>query len=116
MSWIYLLIASLFEIAWLYSLKYLDWTKIKNISGWVSEPIYLLPLIGYVGFGIGNVVFYAWAMKTIPASTAFAVWLGVALLGSKLIDTFYFGEPINVLQISFLGLILAGIIGLQFSK
>ncbi len=116
--WIYLLIAAFMEIFWLYSLKFISKDKIMAIV-WKdffssTEPIMtLLPVLGYIGFGIANVIAISMAMKGIPASTAFGAWMGLALIGSKLIDITFFDEPYTIKQFLFIGLILIGIIGLK---
>ena len=116
--WIYLIAASVMEITWLYSLKYIDKDKIMAIN-WreffsSSTPLMtLLPVVGYIVFGIANVILISMAMKGIPASTAFGIWMGLALVGSKLIDVWFFEEPYTYQQIFFMALILIGIIGLK---
>jgi quaternary ammonium compound-resistance protein SugE len=117
MHWIYLFIASLFEICWIYSLKFLDWNKIKLFRfDNMESAVAFIPLVGYIAFGIGNVVFYSMAMKTISASTTFAIWTGMALLGSKIVDISVFKEPYSGGQIFFMGVVLIGIIGLQMTS
>jgi quaternary ammonium compound-resistance protein SugE len=118
MAWIYLFIASVFEIAWTFSLKFLDFKKIGAIR-WPaffssSENLYMLaPLLGYILFGLGNVFFFSLSMKQIPAATALAIWMGVALIGVKLVDITIFKAPWQPMQLFYMGLILAGIIGLK---
>lgn len=118
-QWFYLFIASLFEIGWIFSLKKLNFAEIKNVSFRsitqqpVDNVVILFPLLGYIGFGIANIYFFSLAMKYIPASTAFAVWMGATLAGVKLIEVIYFKQPFKYLDIFFLGLILVAIIGLK---
>jgi quaternary ammonium compound-resistance protein SugE len=118
MAWLYLFIASLFEIVWTFSLKFLDFKKIVAIQ-WLrffsskNNIIVLAPLIGYILFGIGNIIFFSMAIKQIPASTAMAIWLGVALVGVKLVDIFVFKQPYNFYQFFYFTLILIGVIGLK---
>ncbi len=69
--------------------------------------------VGYLAFGIANIIFFSRAMNQIPAATAFAVWTGTALVGVKLVDTFVLREPFNPMQLLYMGLILAGIAGLR---
>ncbi|HWK04653.1 MAG TPA: SMR family transporter [Puia sp.] len=118
MAWIYLLIASLLEIAWTFSLKFMDVKKIKAIywPGIFSKKenwMILTPFAGYILFGVGNILFFSMAMKQIPASTALAVWMGVTLIGVKMVDTGVFKEPYNWQQFFYMGLILIGIVGLK---
>jgi quaternary ammonium compound-resistance protein SugE len=118
MAWIYLFIASLLEVGWTISLKLLDFGKLKNVSfaGFFSGEAgrsFLLPLLGYIFFGLANTYFFSLAMKNIPASTALAIWLGVAMIGIKIIDTVFFHEPIHLSQVFCFLLILAGVMGLK---
>lgn len=93
-AWIYLFVAALMEMLWLVSLKYMKMKEIKQIV-WAEFFLHtagiktLWPLIGYLVFGLLNVVFISYAMKTIPMSIAFAVWMALALFGSACIDVFF---------------------------
>lgn len=117
--WVYIVIAAMFEACWIYSLKFLSMkaigaiqitTMLSDIAPWKT----LLPLFGYIAFGLSNIYFFSMAMKGIPASTAFAVWMALALVFSKLMDVFVFNEAYNLQQILFTGVLLAGIIGLKY--
>lgn len=77
--------------------------------------IVLLPLMGYIGFGLANIYFFSLAMKQIPASTAFAIWMGVILAGVKMIEVFLFKEAIKPMDYVYLALILIAIVGLKKS-
>jgi len=118
MAWIYLLIASLLEVAWTFSLKFMNVKKLRAIGwrGWFSQTsnwLVLAPFAGYVIFGIANVVFFSLAMKEIPASTALAVWMGTALIGVKLVELFFFKGAFDFYQFLFMSMILIGIVGLK---
>jgi quaternary ammonium compound-resistance protein SugE len=117
--WIYILIAAVFEACWVYSLKFLSMKAIGSIqvSTMLSDAApwkTISPLVGYIVFGLCNIYFFSMAMKGIPASTAFAVWMALALIFSKLLDVFVFSEPYNLQQIFFTGILLVGIIGLKY--
>ena len=105
MHWIFLLIASCLEVCWLYSLKYINISKIKSIewgeffSG--QEYLKLVPVLSYIVFGVLNIVFFSLAMRKIPAATAFAVWVGVAMAAAKVIDITVFKQPFSGAQIFF---------------
>ncbi|MBC7936581.1 MAG: hypothetical protein H7Y86_14620 [Rhizobacter sp.] len=121
MAWIYLFIASLFEIAWTYSLKLLDMRKVGDIK-WLyffNNPaglIVLLPLLGYIFFGLANIICFSAAIKSIPAATAFSVWMGITLIGLKIVDISIFKQPYHLSQFFFIALILVGIVGLKESS
>lgn len=119
-GWIYLIIASISEVAWVYSVKYMRFRDIfkmhftelfayKNLS-------LILPLLGYIIFGIGNIILFSKAMKTIPAGIAYSVWMSVALVFIKITDVTIFKQPITLLQVIFILLILTGIAGLKITE
>ncbi|WP_188315996.1 DMT family transporter [Chitinophaga agrisoli] len=118
MAWVYLFIAAVFEIAWTFSLKFLDFKKIGAIR-WQAyftnreHLLVLAPLIGYILFGIANVFFFSLATKQIATSTALAIWMGVALVGVKAVDISIFKEAWHPMQFFYLALIVAGIVGLK---
>jgi quaternary ammonium compound-resistance protein SugE len=117
-SWIYILIASSCEIGWIYSLKYFNFKQLMTFRItrlFVSWENFLLlaPGLGYIGFGVGNIIFFSKAMKHIPASAAFATWMAVALIGVKLVDVLVLKETVSLPNIVFMTLIVIGIIGLK---
>ena len=118
-GWVYLLLASCLEVCWIYTLMVLDMirifaikpaTMLHELEPWKA----LLPLLGYIVFGLCNVLAITKAMKTIPAGTAFAVWMGLALVATKFIDILYFKQPYNAQQLIFTVFVLVGIIGLKW--
>ncbi len=118
MAWLYLFIASIFEIAWTFSLKFLDVKKVLAIPwlhffGTRNNFFVLAPLLGYIFFGIANIIFFSVALKHIPAATAMAVWLGTALVGVKLVDIIAYKQPYNFQQFIYFALIIIGIVGLK---
>lgn len=120
-AWLYLLLASVMEVCWNYSLKYTSVAKLKALDwshffasavGWQT----LAPAVGYVAFGVANVFFFSKALNVIPASTAFAIWMGVALVGIKVVDTLVLHEEFRWVHVVYIGFILIGIIGLKTSS
>jgi quaternary ammonium compound-resistance protein SugE len=117
-AWLYLLLASVMEVCWNYSLKYTSVAKIKAID-WPAfftnsaGIMTLLPAIGYVAFGVANVFFFSKALNVIPASMAFAIWMGIALVGIKIVDTVVLKEAFQWMHVFYIGCILVGIIGLK---
>ena len=119
MNWIYLVIASIIQVAWLVSFKFIRWEYLPKINflKFQSTPVEYLQslyaLIGYLIFGALNVVFFSLATKTIPISTAFAVWMGLAMVGSLAVDAIAFKEPFSWMQLVFTLIIIIGIGGLK---
>ena len=118
MAWINLFIAALFEVGWMFSLKFLSFKKIGGIrwSTFFQNPagiVTLIPLLAYLILGLANVYFLALAMKQISTSVAFAVWTGVSLIGLKVIEMTVYKEPYSFKEFVFFALILAGVVGLK---
>ncbi|MGI4871418.1 MAG: DMT family transporter [Janthinobacterium lividum] len=117
-AWIYLLLASVMEVCWNYSLKYtkleqvkaIDWSHFFTDKAGIAT---LAPAIGYIAFGVGNVFFFSKALNFIPASTAFAIWMGMALVGIKIVDTLILKEAFQWAHVFYIGCILVGILGLK---
>jgi quaternary ammonium compound-resistance protein SugE len=111
-------LASCLEVCWIYSVKILDMKKIsdiswKNLRNDYSQLTALIPFICYLFFGLTSATFFSMSMKKIPAATAFAGWMGIALVITKIIEVIWFKEPFSWASIFFIVLILAGIIGLK---
>jgi quaternary ammonium compound-resistance protein SugE len=122
MQWLYLVIASLLEIGWIFSLKKLSFAELKKLSAQyisqapVESALIILPLLGYILFGIGNIYFFSLAMKQISASTAFAIWMAITLAGVKFAEVVFYKEPVRPLDYVFLALLLVAIVGLRKSS
>jgi quaternary ammonium compound-resistance protein SugE len=117
-SWLFLLLASVLETLWTFALKAMDGKRILAIRFGTLFTLEsgkaLLPLALYIILGLGNVLAITRAMKTIPAGTAFAIWMGLALVLIKSVDVLYFKQGISYQQIFFTALILIGIVGLKW--
>ncbi len=104
MSWIYLIIAGIFEVIWAMGLKYSHgFTK-------------LYPSLITLGSMVISFYLLSHATKTLPIGTAYAIWTGIGALGAVLLGIILFNEPLNFLRIGFLCLILVGIIGLKITS
>ncbi|QIB49817.1 quaternary ammonium compound efflux SMR transporter SugE [Pseudomonas sp. OIL-1] len=103
MNWILLFLAGLLEVVWAVGLKYTEgFTRL-----WPSIGTLLAMIIS---FGL-----LAVAMKTLPLGTAYAVWVGIGVIGSALLGVFLFAEPMPLGRLVSLALILMGIIGLKMA-
>ena len=104
MSWILLIVAALFEIAWAVGLKF--------THGFTR----LWPSLGVGVALVVSVVLLGWAAKTLPMGTAYAVWTGLGAAGTIVCGIFFLGEPMTVSRMVCIGLILAGVIGLKLGE
>lgn len=117
-SYFYIFIAALFEVAWMFALKFMKFSELKLLK-WdtffkinISFPI-IWPFLGYLVFGLGNVYFFAMALKKIPASPAFAIWTALSILLLKFAEMLFFKEKLTATEFLFMLLITAGIVGLK---
>ncbi len=101
MAWIVLVVAGVFEVAWAIGLKYTD--------GFTR----LWPSVGTAAAMIVSVVLLAWAMRTLPVGTAYAVWTGIGAVGTVILGIALFGEAATLARLACVGLIVAGIVGLK---
>ncbi|MEA9438262.1 multidrug efflux SMR transporter [Aeromonas caviae] len=81
MSWLLLLLAGLFEVAWAIGLKYTDG---------FSRP--LPTLLTLIAMAV-SVLLLAMAVKQLPLGTAYAVWTGIGAVGTVLMGIWLFNEP-----------------------
>jgi quaternary ammonium compound-resistance protein SugE len=102
--WIYILIAGIFEIGWVFSLK--------STQGFTR----FMPMISYAICGLGAAFFLSQAMKSLPMGTSYAVWVGIATIGSNILGMAILGEPSTVPRITFILFITIGVIGLKLSS
>ncbi|PZQ97488.1 MAG: quaternary ammonium compound-resistance protein SugE [Aeromonas media] len=102
MSWLLLLLACLFEVAWAIGLKYTDG---------FSRP--LPTLLTLIAMAV-SVLLLAMAVKQLPLGTAYAVWTGIGAVGTVLMGIWLFNEPATLARVLCLLLIIGGILGLKF--
>lgn len=101
MSWIYLLIAGLFEISWAVGLK---------LSNGFTNPV--SSTVTIIGM-IACYYFLAISLKDIPLGTAYAVWTGIGTTGTVILGIILFKEPVSFMRFLCIGMILCGITGLK---
>lgn len=104
MNWIYVLIASVFEISWAIGLKYSQgFTKLT-----ASIFTIITMILSYVFLSLG--------VKNIPIGTAYAVWTGIGAVGTAIYGIVFFNESRDILRIIFIFIIIVGIIGLRLTS
>ncbi len=104
MSWVYLVLAGLFEIGWPIGLKL------------AQEPATRWPGVGLaVGF-MAISGFLLWlAQRHIPIGTAYAVWTGIGAAGTFVIGVLYYGDPTSIARYLGVALIIAGVVTLKIA-
>jgi quaternary ammonium compound-resistance protein SugE len=53
------------------------------------------------------------SLKTVSFGTAYAIWTGIAAVGTVALGIYMFGEPADVARLTCIALILTGIVGLK---
>ena len=104
MSWIFLVLAGLFEVCWAVGLKYTEGFKKPLPSVLVALAI------------AASMLFLSLATRTLPISTAYAVWVGIGALGATLCGAIFFGESFNLIRAICLLLLLVAIAGLKLTS
>ena len=101
MAWVSLLGAGIFEMVWVVAMKYAEgFTKI------VPSVIMIVAMIFSVGLlGV--------AVKTIPLGTGYAIWTGIGAVGAVTYGMIFFGEPVTALRLTFIAMIVIGLVGLK---
>lgn len=104
MSWIYLIIAGLLEVAWAASMK--------STQGFTK----LVPSL--ITLGLMGVSFYllSLAMRELPTSSSYAIWVGIGAVGTAIVGFFFLGEERSALRVISIGLIVLGVIGLRLAE
>ena len=103
MAWILLLIAGLLEIVWAIGLKYTRgftelWPSVVTIAAMVASMLML-----------------AWALRSIPVGTGYAVWTGIGAVGAAILGIMLFQESANLMRLGCIALIVLGIVGLKLA-
>ncbi|MBP2472942.1 quaternary ammonium compound-resistance protein SugE [Crossiella equi] len=101
MAWIVLVVSGLFESVWAVALG-----ATKGFTRLVPSVVFAVALvISMAGL--------AYALRTLPVGTGYAVWVGIGAVGTALYGMLALGEPASVARLVCLVLILAGVVGLK---
>ncbi|MFK5707508.1 DMT family transporter [Lysinibacillus boronitolerans] len=101
MAWISLILAGLCEMIGVAMIN-----KLHKDRNWQS--LVLLSL----GFG-ASFIFLAYAMKSLPMGTAYAIWTGIGASGGAILGMLLYGESKDWKRLVFIGLVLGSAIGLK---
>ncbi|WP_349407759.1 multidrug efflux SMR transporter [Pseudalkalibacillus sp. SCS-8] len=101
MAWGSLILAGLCEMLGVVMIN-----KLHKDRNWQSFVLLIL------GFG-ASFLFLAYAMKTLPMGTAYAVWTGIGASGGALLGMLWYGESTDWKRIVFIGMVLGAAIGLK---
>ena len=104
MSWIYLLIAGIFEVVWSTAMK---------LSNGFSVLLYsVITVIGMI-ISFGSLVL---ATKSLPLSLAYPIWTGIGAVGSVIVGVILFHDQLSGLTSLFGVLLVDSIIGIKMTS
>ena len=103
MGWIYVIVGGILEIGWATGL---------SLSEGFTKPVpsMITALLILVSF-----YFFSQSMRLLPIGTAYAVFTGIGAAGTALIGMVFLNEGISLMKISFILLLIFGVIGLKMS-
>lgn len=101
MKWLLLGFSGILEIVWAVSFKY--------SHGFTVLPATIIAVITY----IASAVFLSLALRWLPLGTAYAIWVGIGIIGTSVLGVALFGERLTVSHILCIAIILCGVIGLK---
>ncbi len=102
-AWPALVLAGLLEVVWALGLKY--------SHGFTKLGPSVVTVLG----AIASFWLLSYALKTLPVGTAYAVWVGIGMVGTAVMAVVMLGEPVTLLRLSGVGLIIAGIVALKLA-
>lgn len=95
MAWIVLVISGVLESLWAVALG-----RSEGFTRWVPSVVFGVALVASMG-GL------AYAMRTLPTGTAYAVWVGIGAALTVVFGMVTGEEPVNAIRV----LLLVGLIG-----
>ena len=103
MAWFLILIAGFFETGFAVLLK-----QSQHFTRW--WPTAGFAACALISFGLLSV-----AIDRLEAGPAYAVWTGIGAAGTAVVGMAALGESVSVLKLVSIGLVLAGVAGLNLS-
>ena len=100
-GWFYLIMSGFIDVAWALSMKKAD--GFSN-PGWSALSLVLLAVFVYL---------LTKALQVLPVGTAYAVWTGIGAAGTVAVGIIFFSEPATMGRLFYIGVVVAGIVGLQ---
>lgn len=97
MPWVLLLLASVCEVVFAVAMK--------QSQGFSKLVPTIVTLLG----AAGGIILLTLALKTIPLSIGYPIWVGIGVVGTVILGLVMFGEPITALKIAGVVLVIVGI-------
>ena len=103
MTWVVLVAAGLFETAFAVLLK---------LSDGLSQP---WPTAGFAASALISFGLLTVALRELEVGAAYAVWTGIGAAGAATVGMVALGDSVSVMKLVSIGLVLAGVVGLNLS-
>ena len=103
MAWALILIAGLFETGFAVLLK---------LSHGITR---MWPTAGFAACALISFGLLTIALKNLEVGPAYAVWTGLGAAGTAVVGMALLGESVSTIKLVSIGLILAGVVGLNLS-
>ena len=101
MSWVYLIVAGIFEM-----LAVLMMNEVNKRKNWQS-------IAGMLATFGASFIFLALAMQMIPMGVAYAIWTGIGASGGAIIGMLLYNESKDWRRVICIFLIISSVVGLK---
>jgi quaternary ammonium compound-resistance protein SugE len=103
MAWLIIVVAGLFETGFAVTLK---------LSHGMTR---LWPTVGFAVCALVSFALLTVALRKLEVGAAYAVWTGIGASGAAAVGMIFLGDAVSALKLISIGLVLAGVIGLNLS-
>ena len=103
MAWLVIVVAGIFETGFAVALK---------LSHGMTR---LWPTVGFAVCALTSFALLTVALRKLEVGAAYAVWTGIGAAGAAVVGIAFLGDGVSTLKLVSIGLILAGVIGLNLS-
>jgi quaternary ammonium compound-resistance protein SugE len=102
MAWIVLVVSGVLETVWAAALA-----QSRGFTRLVPSVVFVVALVL-------SMAGLAYALRTIPVGTGYAVWVGIGAVGAAVYGMAALGEPATAARLLCLVAIVGGVVGLKF--
>lgn len=101
---LWIVIGGFLEPVWVVALKKFDE---KRSIGWLAATVF---------FAILSPVCMGFGMETMPVGVSYAIWTGIGAVCTMAVGYLLYKEKVGAIKMVLVGLILAGVVGLELSR
>jgi len=104
MAWLVLVVSGVLEAVWATALS-----KADGLTKLVPSLVFVVALIT-------SMLGLAYAMRTLPVGTSYAIWVGIGASLTVLYGMLTGAEPVSLIKIVLLLVIIACVVGLRLAR